>query len=160
MRIPATILAAVLAIAASAPAEAEVLRSKVAYNDSIKKKTSNQPADGVELTFQFAPKEGGLDGCTIDATEQAFPHDGGAWGFFNYVAKAACLGGDGFTFNGAGAWDGKGFYAAGIIVDGSGTGRFKGAKGRVPVLGGTSTPAANGTVDLAYDLVVDTAGKP
>jgi hypothetical protein len=160
MRIPTTILAAVLAIAASAPAEAEVLRSKVAFNNSIEKKTGNQPADGVEVTYQFAIKGGGLDGCTVDATRQDFPRDKAAWGTFYFVAKAACPGGDGFTYNGAGAWDDKGFKFAGIILDGSGTGRFKGVKARVAGLGGTAKPAANETLDVEFELVVDIAGKP
>src|SRR5262245_11032426 len=161
MRIPATILAVVLAIGASAPAEAEVLRSKVAFNNSIEKKTANQPADGVEVTKQIAIKGGDLDGCTVDVTaEQMFPREKAAWGTFYGMAKTACPGGDGFAWNFTGSWDDKGFHFAGTIVDGSGTGRFNGEKGRVAGLGGTATPAANGTLDVAYELVVDTAGKP
>ena len=160
MRVPTTILAAVLAIAASAPAEAEVLRSKVAFNDSLKKKTANQPAGGIETTFQLPVKGGDFDGCTVDATEQLFARDKAAWGTFYGMAKTACPNGDGFAWNFTGSWDDKGFHFAGTIVDGSGTGRFKGAKGRVAGIGGTAKPAANETFDIAYELLVDIDGKP
>jgi hypothetical protein len=43
-------------------------------------------------------------------------------------------------------------------VEGSGTGRFKGARGRVAQLGGSATAAAGETADIAYELVVDTGG--
>jgi len=160
MRVPATmVLTAVLAVAASVPAGAEVLRGKVAFNNGIGKKTANQPADGVEVTYQIAPKGGELDGCTVDATERLFPHEGGAWGTFYITGKAACPGGDGFAYNSAGAWDGNGFHAAGAIVEGSGTGRFKGTRGRVAQLGGSATPTTGGTADIAYELVIDSGGS-
>ena len=151
---------AALMIATSAPAGAEVLRGKVAFNDGIVKKTANQPTGGIELTFQFTLKGGELDGCTVDATERKFPREGGAWGTFYIAGKVACPGGDGFAYNTAGAWDGKGYHAGGAIIDGSGTGRFKGAQGPVAQIGGSANPAANGTADVAYELVVDTGRGP
>jgi hypothetical protein len=68
----------------------------------------------------------------------------------------ACANGDGFAYNSSGAWDGKGFRAAGSIVAGSGSGRFANAKGRVAQLGGTLAPASGGTADVSFELVVDT----
>lgn len=134
-----------------------MLRGKVAFNNSVAKMTANQPAEGVEITYQIMPKGAGFDGCTVDITERLFPRDGGTWGTFYITGRVACSGGDGFTYNTAGAFDGKGFHAAGTIVDGSGSGRFNGVQGQVAQLGGSITPAANGTLDVAYELVVDTS---
>jgi hypothetical protein len=79
-----------------------------------------------------------------------------AWGIFDISGKVACANGDGFAYNSSGAWDGKGFHAAGSIVDGSGSGRFANAKGRVAQLGGALAPASGGTADVSFELVVDT----
>jgi hypothetical protein len=70
--------------------------------------------------------------------------------------KVVCANGDGFAYDSSGAWDSKGFRAAGSIVDGSGSGRFANAKGRVAQLGGTLAPTSGGTADVSFELVVDT----
>ena len=62
---------------------------------------------GRPIDSRLALEGGGLDGCTVDALEQQFPRDGGAWGTFYIIGKAACLGGDGFAYNAAGAWESK-----------------------------------------------------
>ena len=80
----------------------------------------------------------------------------GPGGIFDISGKVACANGDGFAYNSSGAWDGKGFRAAGSIVAGSGSGRFANAKGRVAQLGGTLAPASGGTADVSFELVVDT----
>ena len=63
----------------------------------------------------------------------------------------------GFAYTSSGAWDGKGVHAAGEIVDGSGNGDFEGITGRVAHLNGGGADAGNGTFDISYDLVFDTA---
>ena len=37
----------------------------------------------------------------------------GAWGIFDISGKVVCANGDGFAYNSSGAWDSKGFRAAG-----------------------------------------------
>ena len=102
----------------------------------------------------------GASPSRVSAIVGAPPREGSAWGIFYIMGKATCPGGGGFAYNIAGAWDSKGFHAAGNIVGGSGTGRFKGVQGRVALLGGSATPAVNGTADIAYELVVDTSSRP
>jgi hypothetical protein len=147
---------AFLASVASSPASAETLRSNVAFNTGIGKKTDNQPPNGIQVAYQIALKGGELDGCPVDIIETFYPRDEGAWGIFDISGKVACANGDGFAYNSSGAWDGKGFRAAGSIVAGSGSGRFANAKGRVAQLGGTLAPASGGTADVSFELVVDT----
>lgn len=144
------------AVLASSPVAAETFRSNVAFNTGIGKKTGTQPANGVQVAYQITLKGGELDGCTVDVIEDLHPRDGGAWGLFDISGTTRCANGDGFAYTSSGSWDGKGFHAAGSIVDGSGKGRFQGTRGRVAQLGGTGTAAANGTNDIAYELVVET----
>jgi hypothetical protein len=61
-----------------------------------------------------------------------------------------------FSYTSSGAWDGNGFHAAGVIVEGSGTGDFEGISGRVAQLSGGSADAGNGTLDISYELVIET----
>jgi hypothetical protein len=146
--------AAVSLMMAATPASAETLKSGVAFNNGIGEKTANQPADGMEVSYQITLKGGDLDGCTVDIVEQLRPREEGAWGLFDIEGDVTCDDG-GFSYTSSGAWDGNGFHAAGDIVDGSGTGRFENASGRVAQLNGGAAGAANGTADISYDLVID-----
>jgi hypothetical protein len=137
---------------AQSPASAETLRSNVAFNTGIGKKTDNQPPNGMQVAYQTTLKGGELDGCTVDIIETFYPRNEGAWGIFDISGKVACANGDGFAYNSSGAWDSKGFRAAGSI----GSGRFANAKGRVAQLGGALAPASGGTADVSFELVVDT----
>ena len=147
---------AIATMIAAAPAFGDTLRSGVAFNNGIGEKTANQPADGVEVSYQITLKGGDLDGCTVDIVEQLYGRDEGAWGIFDIAGDVSCDRG-GFSYTSSGAWDGKGFHAAGEIVDGSGSGEFEGISGRVAQLGGAGSDAGDGTFDIAYDLVLDTA---
>ena len=71
-----------------------------------------------------------------------------------------CAGG-GFAYTSSGAWDGNGFHASGDIKDGSGSGNFEGIAGRIAQLGGAAAAAAaaDGTLDISYELVVDKAAN-
>jgi hypothetical protein len=147
---------AIAAIFAATPVLADTLRSGVAFNNGIGEKTASQPADGVEVAYQVTLDGGDLDGCTVDIVEQLTPRDEGAWGFFDIRGDVECDRG-GFSYTSSGAWDGNGFHAAGNIEDGSGTGDFEGISGRVAQLQGAGADAGDGTFDISYDLVFDTA---
>ena len=116
---------AIAIMMAAAPASADTLRSPVAFNNGIGQKTASQPADGVEVSYQITLQGGDLDGCTVDVVEQLRGRDEGAWGLFDIAGEVTCDDG-GFDYTSSGAWDGKGFHAAGNIVEGSGSGRFDG----------------------------------
>jgi hypothetical protein len=146
---------AVAVMTAAASASADTLRSPVAFNNGIGKKTASQPADGVEVSYQITLQGGDLDGCTVDVVEQLRGRDEGAWGLFDIAGEVTCADG-GFDYTSSGAWDGKGFHAAGNIVEGSGSGRFEGVSGRVAQLNGGGADAGDGTFDISYDLVFDT----
>jgi hypothetical protein len=148
--------AAVAALVAAAPAGADTLKSGVAFNNSIGKKTTAQPADGVEVAYQITLQGGDLDGCAVDIVESLFGRDDGAWGIFDIAGDVKCDRG-GFSYTSSGAWDGKGFHAAGNVKDGSGSGDFEGISGRVAQLGGGAADAGNGTYNISYDLVFDSA---
>ena len=55
---------AIAVMMAAAPASADTLRSPVAFNNGIGQKTTSQPADGVEVSYQITMQGGDLDGCT------------------------------------------------------------------------------------------------
>jgi hypothetical protein len=148
--------AAILAMIAAAPAYADTLKSGVAFNNGIGKKTANQPADGVEVAYQITLKGGDLDGCIVDVVEQLYGREEGAWGIFDIAGDVKCDRG-GFSYTSSGAWDGNGFHAAGAIEDGSGSGEFEGISGRVAQIKGGGADAGDGTFNIAYDLVLDTA---
>jgi hypothetical protein len=148
--------AAVAALVAATPAAADTLKSGVAFNNGIGKKTATQPADGVEVAYQIMLQGGDLDGCAVDIVESLYGRDDGAWGIFDIAGDVKCDRGD-FSYTSSGAWDGKGFHAAGEIKDGSGSGDFEGVAGRVAQLGGGAADAGNGTYDISYDLVFDAA---
>jgi hypothetical protein len=147
--------AAIAVLMAAAPASAGTLRSAVAFNNGIGEKTASQPADGVEVAYQITLKGGDLDGCTVDVVEQLRGRDEGAWGLFDIAGDVTCDDGA-FAYTSSGAWDGKGFHAAGSIVEGSGSGRFEGVSGRVAQLNGGGADAGDGTFNISYDLVFDT----
>jgi hypothetical protein len=149
-------VAATAAMIAAGPAGAEALKSDVAFNNGIGKKTATQPADGVEVAYQVTLKGGELDGCTVDIVEALYGRDDGAWGIFDIAGDVKCDRG-GFAYTSSGAWDGNGFHASGDIEDGSGSGDFEGIKGRVAQLEGGAADAGNGTLDISYDLVFDKA---
>lgn len=146
---------AIAIMMAAAPASADTLRSPVAFNNGIGQKTASQPADGVEVSYQITLQGGDLDGCTVDVVEQLRGRDEGAWGLFDIAGEVTCDDG-GFDYTSSGAWDGKGFHAAGNIVEGSGSGRFDGVSGRVAQLNGGGADAGDGTFDISYELVFDT----
>jgi hypothetical protein len=158
MQAKRTVVAAatLAAIMASAPAFADTLRSGVAFNNGIGQKTADQPADGVEVSYRITLQGGDLDGCTVDVVEQLYPREEGAWGIYDMRGDVACDRGA-FAYGMAGAWDGNGYHAAGAIEDGSGSGEFEGISGRVAQLNGAGKDAGDGTFDLSYDLVFDTA---
>ena len=138
----------------ASPAGAEAMKSKVSFNNSIGKEHGKQPAGGKTVAYQITLKGGELDGCTVDVVESLFGRDEGAWGIFDIKGDVKCSGG-GFTYMSSGAWDGNGFHAAGDIKDGSGTGKFKGIKGRIAQLGGGASKADGGGMNISYELVVD-----
>jgi hypothetical protein len=148
--------AAVAAMIAAAPAYADAMKSGVAFNNGIGKKTADQPANGVEVAYQITLKGGELDGCTVDIVESLYGREEGAWGIFDIAGDVKCDRG-GFSYTSSGAWDGNGFHAAGAIVDGSGSGDFEGISGRVAQLGGAGSDAGDGTFNISYDLVFETA---
>jgi hypothetical protein len=148
--------AAISAMLAATPAVADTLKSSVAFNNSIGQKTASQPPNGVEVAYPITLKGGDLDGCAVDVVERLYGRDDGAWGIFDILGDVKCDRG-GFSYASSGAWDGKGFHAAGNIVDGSGNGDFEGISGRVAQLGGGAADAGNGTFDISYDLVLDAA---
>ena len=147
--------AAALAIAAT-PAVADTLKSSVAFNNGIGKKTATQPADGVEVAYPITLEGGDLDGCAVDVVEQLYGREDGAWGIFDIAGDVKCDRG-GFSYTSSGAWDGNGFHAAGAIEDGSGSGDFEGISGRVAQLKGAGADAGDGTFNISYDLIFDTA---
>lgn len=140
----------------TAPASVDVLKSPVAFNNGVGEKTANQPADGVEVSYRITLSSGDLDGCTVDIVELLVPRDQGAWGFFDIAGDVKCERG-GFSYTSSGAWDGNGFHAAGKIADGSGSGDFQGISGRVAQLGGGGADGGDGTLNISYDLLFDTA---
>jgi hypothetical protein len=148
--------AAITVMMTAAPASANTLKSSVAFNTGIGEKTASQPADGVEDAYQITMKGGDLDGCTVDVVEALRPREEGAWGFFDIQGDVTCDRG-GFSYTSAGAWDGNGFHASGMIEDGSGSGEFEGVSGRVAQLNGGGASAGDGTTDISYDLLFDTA---
>jgi hypothetical protein len=148
--------AATLVMIAATPAAADTLKSAVAFNNGIGKKTATQPADGVEVAYQITLQGGDLDGCAVDVVEQLYGREEGAWGIFDIVGDVKCDRG-GFSYTSSGAWDGNGFHAAGAIQDGSGSGDFEGISGRVAQLKGGGADAGDGTFNISYDLVVDAA---
>ena len=149
---------AIALLMAAAPASADTLRSPVAFNNGIGEKTANQPADGVEVTYQITLQGGDLDGCTVDIVEQLRPREEGAWGLFDIAGTVTCDDG-GFDYTSSGAWDGNGFHAAGSIVEGNGSGRFENVSGRVAQLNGGGADAGDGTANISYDLVFDTSTR-
>ena len=148
--------AATLAMVAATPAAADTLKSGVAFNNGIGKKTATQPADGVEVAYQITLQGGDLDGCAVDVVEQLYGREEGAWGIFDIAGDVKCDRG-GFSYTSSGAWDGNGFHAAGEIEDGSGRGDFEGISGRVAQLKGGGADAGDGTFNISYDLVFDAA---
>ena len=148
---------ATLAMVAATPAAADTLKSGVAFNNGIGKKTATQPADGVEVAYQITLQGGDLDGCAVDVVEQLYGREEGAWGIFDIAGDVKCERG-GFAYTSSGAWDGNGFHAAGAIEEGSGSGDFEGISGRVAQLNGGGADAGNNTTDISYDLVFDTSG--
>jgi hypothetical protein len=146
----------VTAILASAPASADVMRSGVAFNTGIGQKTDEKPADGNRVAYQITLQGGDLDGCRVDVVEELYPRDEGAWGIYVIAGDVTCDDG-GFAYDIAGAWDGNGFHGTGAIEEGSGSGRFEGVSGRVAQLNTAGKDAGDGTFDLSYDLVFETA---
>lgn len=135
---------------------AESLSSRTEFNSGIQQMAAEQPEDGVAVTYatQFT---GALDGCTAQISETLFPRDEGAWGLFEIASDVTCADG-GFAFTSAGSWDAKGFHGAGEITEGSGTGSYDGLSGKL-AQSGAIAPAADGTLDIGYDLHIDRTGQ-
>jgi hypothetical protein len=144
----------IVVIGFASPAGAQAMKSKVSFNNNIGKETGNQPADGKTVSYSITLSGGELDGCTVDVVESLFGREEGNWGIFDIKGDVKCSGG-GFSYTSSGAWDAKGFHAAGDIKDGSGTGKFKGITGRIAQLGGGASKADGGGMTISYDLVVD-----
>jgi hypothetical protein len=148
--------AAVAALVAASPAAADTLKSGVAFNNGIGKKTATQPADGVEVAYQIVLQGGDLDRCAVDIVESLYGRDDGAWGIFDIAGDVKCDRG-GFSYTSTGAWNRNGFHAAGDVKEDSGSGDFEGLSGRVAQLGGGAVNAGDGTYNISYDLVFDAA---
>ncbi|MFO1123776.1 MAG: hypothetical protein U1F47_15830 [Hyphomicrobiales bacterium] len=142
-------------LAASAPAMAETLRSRVAFNTGIQKPAAEQPAGGMAVTWDVKLAGGELDGCTASLLDHLFPRDNGSWGIFELQGSVTCDKGT-FKFTTTGAWDKNGFHGAGYISKDGRSGEFAQAEGRVAQVEVSFKPAATaGTFDASYDLVVD-----
>jgi len=136
-------------------ANAETMRSRVAFNTAIQQLAPEQPPDGVAMNYPVTLSGGELDGCTAQIAESLFPRDNGSWGVFQVEADVACDKGA-FKFASSGSWDGNGFHGAGRVYQGSGAGNFENMDGRVAQIGGKLVPATKaGTFDVAYELLVD-----
>jgi hypothetical protein len=146
-------------LAAAAPAMAETLRSKVAFNTAIQKPAASQPAGGHAMTWDVKLSGGELDGCTASFAESLFPRDNMSWGYFDLEGSVACDKGT-FKFTSTGSWGKNGFHGAGVISKEGRSGEFSQAEGRVAMVDGTVMPAATaGTFDAAYDLIVERTDK-
>ena len=86
---------------AATPAVADTLKSGVAFNNSIGKKTASQPANGVEVAYPITLKGGDLDGCAVDVVEQLYGREDGAWGIFDIAGDVKCDRG-GFSYTSSG----------------------------------------------------------
>ena len=146
-------------LAASAPAMAETLRSKVAFNTAIQKPAANQPAGGYAVTWDVKLSGGELDGCTASFADTLFPRDNMSWGIFQLEGSVACDKGT-FKFTSTGSWGKNGFHGAGVISEGGRSGEFSQAEGRVAMIDGTVMPSATaGTFDASYELIVERTDK-
>ena len=147
------VFAAIALIAGSA--NAETIRSRVAFNTAIQQLAPEQPPGGVAMNYPVTLSGGELDGCKAQIAESLFPRDNGSWGVFQVEADVACEGGA-FRFASSGSWDGNGFHGAGRVYEGSGVGDFEDINGRVAQIGGKLVPATtDGTFDVDYELLVD-----
>ncbi len=72
------------------PVSAKTLRSNVAFNTGIGKKTASQPMNGVQVAYQITLKGGDLNGCKVDVIEDLHPRNEGAWGIFDIAGKVNC----------------------------------------------------------------------
>jgi hypothetical protein len=152
MRMPA-VCAALAAVVVAGPAVAETLRSETVFNTAVQKPGEQQPEGGMAVTYPITYSGGALDGCTAEVAESLFPYDDGAWGIYEVAADVTC-GDGGFAFTSTGSWDAKGFHGVGSVNEGSGTGSYEGLAGRIAQSGGL-TPAADGTADIAYEIMID-----
>jgi hypothetical protein len=150
-------LAAALAAAAllAAPVAAETLRTEVALSTADQVKTDAQPADGMTVTYPATLTGGDFDGCTAQVVETLYPRDQGSWGLYEVDVAVACGAADGFSFTSSGSWDARGFHGGGAVTPGSGSGRFDGLNGRLAQSSRSITPAADGSLDMVYDLLID-----
>ena len=148
-----------LVLAAAAPAMAETLRSKVAFNTAIQKPAASQPAGGHAMTWDVKLSGGELDGCIASFAETLFPRDNMSWGIYEIQGSVACDKGS-FKLTSTGSWGKNGFHGAGVISKDGRTGEFAQAEGRVAMIDGTVVPAATaGTFDAAYELIVARTDK-
>ena len=146
-------------LAAAAPAMAETLRTKVAFNTAVQKPAASQPAGGYAATWDVKLSGGELDGCTASFAESLFPRDNMSWGIYEIQGSVACGKGT-FSFTATGSWGKNGFHGAGVISEAGRSGEFSQAVGRVAMIDGTVMPAATaGTFDAAYELIVERTDK-
>ena len=146
-------------LTAAAPAMAETLRSKVAFNTAVQKPAASQPVGGHAMTWDVKLSGGELDGCTASFAESLFPRDNMSWGFFDLEGSVMCDKGA-FKFTSTGSWGKNGFHGAGVISKDGRSGEFAKAEGRVAMIDGTVMPAATaGTYDATYELIVERTDK-
>ena len=146
-------------LAAAAPAMAETLRTKVAFNTAIQKPAASQPAGGHAMTWDVKLSGGELDGCTASFAETLYPRDNMSWGIFELQGNVACDKGA-FRFTSTGSWGKNGFHGAGVISEDGRSGEFAQAKGRVAMIDGTVVPAATaGTFEASSELSVARTDK-
>ena len=159
MRTISLALGLVVMIAAAAPAIAETLRSKVAFNTAVQKPAASQPADGYAVIWDVKLSGGELDGCTASFADSLYPRDNMSWGIFQLEGSVACEKGA-FKFTSTGSWGKNGFHGAGVISKDGRSGEFSKAEGRVAMVDGSVVPAATaGTFDAAYELIVERTDK-
>ena len=159
MRILSLTTGFVVMLAAAAPAMAETMRSKVAFNTGSQQPAASKPADGIAVTWDVKLSGGELDGCTASFLDNLFPHDNGSWGIFELEGSVTCDKGA-FRFTTTGSWDKNGFHGAGVVSTAGRSGEFSQAEGRVAQIGARLVPAATaGTFDVTYELIVDRTDK-
>ena len=146
-------------LAVTAPATAEILRSKVAFNTAVQKPAASQPTGGYAVTWDVKLSGGELDGCTGSFSDILYPRDNMSWGIFELSGSVTCDRGT-FKFTSTGSWGKNGFHGAGLISKEGRSGEFAEAEGRVAMVDGTVMPAAAaGTFDASYDLIVERTDK-
>ena len=133
---------------------AETSETTVSFNSSVQTEAAQQPSGGYAVTYPMMFSGGALDGCKGNVAETLYGRDEGAWGVYEVATEVTCDDG-GFRYKSSGAWDENGFKGGGVVIDGSGTGRFEGIAGPIVQLDGTVKPAADDTMDIGFRMLID-----